>query len=56
MCSKLTHEVQLMLSEWMVEVPDDVAQNWFAVVCPVGKRCLVVSRKVCCLLVCNILI
>ena len=34
---------QLMLSEWLVDVPEDFEQNWLFVVCPIGKRCLVIS-------------
>ena len=36
---------QLMLSEWMVDVPADLEQNWMVVVCPIGKRSLVVASK-----------
>lgn len=36
---------QLMLSEWLVEVPADLEEEWQLVVCPVGKRCLVVSSR-----------
>ncbi|XP_053405352.1 uncharacterized protein LOC123523052 [Mercenaria mercenaria] len=36
---------QLMLSEWMVEVPDDFEEEWLMVMCPWGKRCLIVSAK-----------
>lgn len=36
---------QLMLSEWMVDVPPDLEQNWMVVVCPIGKRCLIVASK-----------
>ena len=34
---------QLMLSEWLVDVPEDFEENWKFVVCPIGKRCLVIS-------------
>lgn len=34
-----------MLSEWLVEVPEDFSDKWLMFVCPVGKRCLVVSAK-----------
>ena len=34
---------QLMLSEWLVEVPDDFQQEWLMLVCPIGKRNLVVA-------------
>ncbi|KAL5004249.1 hypothetical protein ScPMuIL_017705 [Solemya velum] len=36
---------QLMLSEWLVEVPSDFAEEWLMVICPWGKRCLVVASK-----------
>ena len=36
---------QLMLSEWLVDVPPDFAENWHMTVCPVGKRSLVVASK-----------
>ncbi|XP_014784656.1 snurportin-1 isoform X1 [Octopus bimaculoides] len=39
------YQNQLMLSEWLVEVPSDFEQEWLLVVCPVGKRCLVVASK-----------
>lgn len=36
---------QLMLSEWIVDPPPDLEQNWIMVPCPVGKRRLVVAHK-----------
>lgn len=36
---------QLMLSEWLVDVPSDLEQEWLVVVCPVGKRALVVASR-----------
>ncbi|XP_015929325.2 snurportin-1 isoform X1 [Parasteatoda tepidariorum] len=36
---------QLMLSEWLVDVPDDMAALWYLVLCPVGKRSLVVASR-----------
>jgi snurportin-1 len=36
---------QLMLSEWMVDVPMDFQSNWIMVVCPIAKRCLVLSAR-----------
>ncbi|NWU90534.1 SPN1 protein, partial [Upupa epops] len=36
---------QLMLSEWLVDVPLDLEQEWLVVVCPVGKRSLVVASR-----------
>ncbi|KAK3606019.1 hypothetical protein CHS0354_025057 [Potamilus streckersoni] len=39
------YQDQLMLSEWLVEVPADFEQEWLMVVCPFGKRCLVVASQ-----------
>lgn len=36
---------QLMLSEWMRSVPADLGENWGFLVCPKGKRCLVVAAE-----------
>ncbi|XP_077174205.1 snurportin-1 isoform X2 [Paroedura picta] len=36
---------QLMLSEWLIDVPPDMAQEWLLVVCPVGKRALLVASR-----------
>lgn len=36
---------QLMLSEWLIDVPPELTQDWLLVVCPVGKRSLVVASK-----------
>ncbi|XP_033750905.1 uncharacterized protein LOC117335093 [Pecten maximus] len=36
---------QLMMSEWLVEVPEDFAESWCTVICPWGKRCLVVASR-----------
>ncbi|KFO37968.1 Snurportin-1 [Fukomys damarensis] len=36
---------QLMLSEWLIDVPSDLGQEWIVVVCPVGKRALIVASK-----------
>ena len=35
----------LMLSEWMVEVPEELEDKWLMLVVPVGKRCAVVSSQ-----------
>lgn len=40
-----SYKNQLMLSEWLVDVPRDIEDNWIVVPCPVGKRCLVVASK-----------
>ncbi|GAB1600680.1 snurportin-1-like [Argonauta hians] len=39
------YQNQLMLSEWLVEIPKDIEQEWLFVICPVGKRCLAVASK-----------
>ncbi|KAM4675965.1 tyrosine-protein phosphatase non-receptor type 9-like [Discoglossus pictus] len=36
---------QLMLSEWLIEVPQDLADLWLLIVCPVGKRSLIVASR-----------
>ncbi|CAK6954435.1 snurportin-1 [Scomber scombrus] len=36
---------QLMLSEWLVDVPSELDTEWTMVVCPVGKRSLIVASK-----------
>ncbi|XP_015676243.1 snurportin-1 [Protobothrops mucrosquamatus] len=36
---------QLMLSEWLIDVPPDLDQEWLFVVCPTGKRALVVASR-----------
>ncbi|XP_017788288.1 PREDICTED: snurportin-1 [Habropoda laboriosa] len=36
---------QLMMSEWMLEVPQDFLDKWIIVPCPQGKRTLVVACK-----------
>nr|XP_020478501.1 snurportin-1 isoform X1 [Monopterus albus] len=36
---------QLMLSEWLVDVPPELVTDWLMVVCPVGKRSLIVASK-----------
>ncbi|XP_053128621.1 snurportin-1 [Hemicordylus capensis] len=36
---------QLMLSEWLIDVPPDLEQTWLLVVCPVGKRALIVASR-----------
>jgi hypothetical protein len=39
-----------MLSEWMIEKPEDFTDNWYIVPCPKGIRTLVISHKVSCTL------
>ncbi|KNA13288.1 hypothetical protein SOVF_118140 [Spinacia oleracea] len=36
---------QLMLPEWMIDVPDRLSQDWFVLARPAGKRCFVVSTN-----------
>lgn len=36
---------QLMLCEPLVDIPHDLASDWFVSSCPIGKRCLVISSK-----------
>ncbi|XP_026670976.1 snurportin-1 [Ceratina calcarata] len=36
---------QLMMSEWMLEVPQDLLEKWTMVPCPQGKRTLIVACK-----------
>ena len=35
-----------MLSEWVIDPPEDLENQWVMVVCPEGKRLLVVAHKV----------
>lgn len=35
-----------MLSEWLIDVPDDLDVNWFIKICPLGHRCIVIAQKV----------
>nr|KAF6502755.1 snurportin 1 [Molossus molossus] len=39
------HVQMLMLSEWLIDVPSDLGQEWIVVVCPVGKRALIVASR-----------
>lgn len=36
---------QLMLPEWMIDVPDSLSQDWYVLARPAGKRCFVVSMN-----------
>lgn len=38
---------KLMMSEWMLEVPEDYLEKWLIVPCPEGRRTLLVACKVC---------
>ncbi|KAK7411027.1 hypothetical protein VNO78_02363 [Psophocarpus tetragonolobus] len=34
---------QLMLPEWMIDIPNNLSQDWFVFARPSGKRCIVVA-------------
>ncbi|KAJ7998299.1 hypothetical protein DPEC_G00221250 [Dallia pectoralis] len=36
---------QLMLSEWLVDIPQELDTDWLMVICPTGKRSLIVASK-----------
>ncbi|XP_058787730.1 uncharacterized protein LOC131662065 [Vicia villosa] len=36
---------QLMLPEWMIDIPENLASDWFVFARPSGKRCFVVSSN-----------
>uniref|UniRef100_A0A914RRB7 Snurportin-1 n=1 Tax=Parascaris equorum TaxID=6256 RepID=A0A914RRB7_PAREQ len=36
---------ELMLSEWLVDIPETLSSDWICVPCPVGKRALVVASN-----------
>merc|ERR1712203_1248530 len=40
-----TYKNQLMLSEWLVEVPVDLAERWLLILCPEGRRNLVIAAN-----------
>ena len=42
---KIEHEHQLMLSEWFQAAPPDFDTSWRMVVCPMGKRSLVIAKS-----------
>jgi len=42
------YKERLMLSEWLVDVPEDLAELWYLVPCPKGHRTLVVATAVSC--------
>ncbi|XP_076937300.1 uncharacterized protein LOC143604821 [Bidens hawaiensis] len=37
--------IQLMLPEWMIDVPDRLSEDWYVFARPSGKRCFVVSSN-----------
>ncbi|XP_072038284.1 snurportin-1-like [Amphiura filiformis] len=36
---------QLMMSEWLVDIPIDLSMEWVMVLCPTGKRTLVIASQ-----------
>ncbi|CAL1405746.1 unnamed protein product [Linum trigynum] len=36
---------QLMLPEWMIDIPDNLSQDWYVFARPAGKRCFVVASN-----------
>ena len=38
-----SYKNQLMMSEWLVEVPEDLAAKWLMILCPEGRRNLVIA-------------
>jgi len=40
-----SYKNQLMLSEWLVEVPVDIAANWILILCPEGRRNFVIASN-----------
>ncbi|GBP00568.1 Snurportin-1 [Eumeta japonica] len=45
--NKVSHSYRnvLMLSEWLIEKPEDFHENWYVVPCPKGTRMLVVANR-----------
>lgn len=37
---------QVMLSEWMFDVPEKFTEEWIMVLCPLGIRTILVANKV----------
>jgi len=40
-----SYKKQLMLSEWLVEVPEDLSTHWILILCPEGRRNFVVASN-----------
>jgi len=40
-----TYKNQLMLSEWLVEVPEDLETAWLLILCPEGRRNFVIAAN-----------
>ena len=41
-----TYKNQLMLSEWLVEVPVDMAEKWLLILCPEVSSDLIMSLMI----------
>lgn len=39
------YKYQLMLSEWMLEIPHDFSENWIMIPCPLGKQVILIASK-----------
>ena len=35
-----------MFSEWFVDIPGDLDENWLMMLCPKGRRTLVITQRV----------
>ncbi|RZC39279.1 hypothetical protein BDFB_000169, partial [Asbolus verrucosus] len=44
-CRKFPFSFKLMESEWLTEMPEDLADSWLVKLCPQGVRYLVVAHK-----------
>lgn len=42
---KYPYRNQLMLSEWLVDIPQDFEEKWLVVLAPIGQRSLIISAK-----------
>uniref|UniRef100_A0A7E4W1W6 Snurportin-1 n=1 Tax=Panagrellus redivivus TaxID=6233 RepID=A0A7E4W1W6_PANRE len=38
------YQDQLMFSEWLIDIPNELHETWAMMACPKGKRCLVVAK------------
>ncbi|KAK9768181.1 hypothetical protein K7432_001377 [Basidiobolus ranarum] len=36
---------QLMYAEWMIQVPPNLFGGWYLILCPKGKRCMIISAN-----------
>jgi len=40
-----SYKNQLMLSEWLVEIPEDIKTHWILILCPEGRRNFVIASN-----------